>query len=714
MKKYVGTYQLDARPDRIDLRDRSYHPPLISLSPEFPPADYVTNYFSMYKSFVLNQGKEGACTGFGLACTINYLLWRRAVLGQHDGKQLKESNLPAQVSQRMLYHLARFYDEWPGEDYEGSSCRGAVKAWHKHGVCSLELWPYFDKKGRARFVKPGEGWQEDAAERPLGVYYRIDKNAITDMQVAIQEVGAIYVSAQVHKGWNLKKSKAKTVSHKTLPRIGWQVDTVQQGGHAFALVGFNRRGFIVQNSWGGDWGLKGFAILAYDDWGANGKDAWVCVMGAPTETRTRSHFLLSSLDREQLLFDADPTTFELFRRQVREHQYQNSAVRPWDEEKAYQHSLVMTNDGKVINRLVVNEGPVDTVDDIVVERPSLWLSRQTAAKKHIVIFAHGGLNSEGDSIRRIQTMAPYFKENGIYPLFLTWKTGLLESIVAIMDDSVGRLFPRFEGFEDVLKQAKEKASDVLDRTLEVASENLGVKAIWSQMKQNAAASAQKGDDDRGSFLTVKALARLKKKHPSLKIHLVGHSAGAILLGHLLQDCPRNNLQIASCTLYAAACSVDFANKHYAWAVDKNVMKKKDLHMHLLSDQREKDDTVGPYQKSLLYLVSRALENWHKTPLLGMAHAFDKSLNDHKNWNKSTLVHLKRWQSFWGNQGLDILDEEQVITAAEWRNGELVREIEKIDSAHGSFDNDIMVVDRTIQRITGKSLQHNVENLRYKK
>ncbi len=173
MKKYVGTYQLDARPDRIDLRDRSYHPPLILLSPEFPPSDYVTNYFSTYKSLVLDQGKEGACTGFGLACTINYLLWRRAILEQHDGKQLKKVNMPPPVSQRMLYHLARFYDEWPGEDYEGSSCRGAVKAWHKHGVCSLKLWPYINTKGQARFVEPKKGWQEDAAERPLGIYYRI-------------------------------------------------------------------------------------------------------------------------------------------------------------------------------------------------------------------------------------------------------------------------------------------------------------------------------------------------------------------------------------------------------------------------------------------------------------------------------------------------------------------------------------------------------------
>ena len=44
-------------------------------------------------------------------------------------------------------------------------------------------------------------------------------------------------------------------------------------GHAFALVGYNAHGFIVQNSWGESWGNLGFAILGYDDWLDNGRDA---------------------------------------------------------------------------------------------------------------------------------------------------------------------------------------------------------------------------------------------------------------------------------------------------------------------------------------------------------------------------------------------------------------------------------------------------------
>ena len=706
-------YRLDARPDRIDLRDRPYEPPLQSLEPEYPPAPYVTRYFPTYKRLVLNQGKEGACTGFGLAATINYLLWRRVVLARPEGKLPQKSDLPALVSQRMLYHLARFYDEWPGEDYEGSSCRGAVKAWYKHGVCSLDYWPYYDEQGRARFLKPKEGWEKDAAGRPLGVYYRINKNSLTDMRAAIQEVGAIYVSGQVHRGWMLVKSKGGRVSHKTLPRIKWQEKMKPEGGHAFALVGFNRRGFIVQNSWGPNWGMKGFAVLTYDDWVANGRDAWVCVMGAPTESKVKKHFVSTSADREQSLFHADPTTFDLFKREKQEYRYQDKLVKPWDTGKAYDHTVVMGNDGLVINRLVMNNGPADTVDDIVVVKPAAWFAGRNSEAKNIVLYAHGGLNSEGASIRRIRTMAPYFEANGIYPVFFTWRTGLLESIVAIMDDAVNRLFPHYKGIEDVLAEARERASDILDRTLEVASENLGVKAVWSQMKQNAEAAAVKSGNNRGAYLTVKALARLQKKCPGLKIHLVGHSAGSILLGHMLRDCRRNKVRIASCTLYAAACTVDFANRYYIRAIEKKVLKKSDLHLHLLSDARERGDTVGPYRKSLLYLVSRALENLHKTPLLGMANAFDPSKNkDGKTWNRATVSQLKTWQKFWGRQPLSIVDDEQVPTAAVWKKHKIIKEIARIKAAHGSFDNNILVVDKTIERIIKGPLPHSVENLRY--
>ena len=55
---------------------------------------------------------------------INYLLFLEDLKLKSAGKSAKQAM--RRVSPAMLYELARLYDEWPGEDYEGSSCRGAL------------------------------------------------------------------------------------------------------------------------------------------------------------------------------------------------------------------------------------------------------------------------------------------------------------------------------------------------------------------------------------------------------------------------------------------------------------------------------------------------------------------------------------------------------------------------------------------------------------
>ena len=715
--------KLDARPDRIDLRDKQYSPPLRSLAPVCPPPGVLEKAVPLYleHDLILDQGQEGACTGFGLAATINSLFWRRSALNRGAGGEWLVDDTatpPEQVSTRMLYHLARIYDEWPGEDYQGSSCRGAIKAWFKHGVCSKQVWPYRNKKTRrAEFISPEKGWQENAAERPLGVYYRIEKDSVTDMQAAIQEVGAIYCSANVHTGWGVP-SKKMSISHTSVPVIDWHQNIQKTGGHAFALVGYNEDGFVVQNSWGKKWGNCGFAILTYKDWANNGSDAWVCVLGAKTRSKMPNYFKSSSINRgrEALAQSAFMNTLVVPQSSVDSENHKSRNI--WNTSQAYAHSVVMGNDGKVINRLVDKKDGQEAIRCTVLEDAQTFFQKDGVSVPRLLIYAHGGLNSEGDSLERIKVLGPYLEDNNIYPVFLSWKTGLLESVGSILEDASDRMFPSEGGLEDFLKKAKEKVKDALDRTIEVASENLGVKAIWSQMKQNAAAASMKEDLDRGAFLTTLALAELKKKVPALQIHLVGHSAGSIILGHMLDDFPRNKLNVASCSLYAPACSIDFAIRHYQKAIEKTgILKRNNFHIHLLSDENERADTVGPYRKSLLYLVSRALEDHHKTPLLGMQAAFDATkatkTHNYSHWYPGTLAALRNWQKFWGNKSLDLVKTQEVTMVGEWQAGELVDSIKRIDSAHGAFDNDIEVLSQTIRRVTKKKvLETPVDNLDY--
>src|SRR3954471_6301577 len=104
---------------------------------------------------------------------------------------------------------------------------------------------------------PQDTWDEDATQTPLGAYYRIDSRSIVDMQSAIFETHAVYVSADVHDGWDRVGKNLPSIEDAMIepPK-----DPDDVGGHAFALVGYLPDGFIIQNSWGPDWGFKGFAI----------------------------------------------------------------------------------------------------------------------------------------------------------------------------------------------------------------------------------------------------------------------------------------------------------------------------------------------------------------------------------------------------------------------------------------------------------------------
>jgi hypothetical protein len=707
--KKTALNTLDVRPDRVDIRDREYQPALRSLEPVYPAPATIARLLPKYRSLVLDQGQEGACTGFGLAAVVNYLQWSRSwreiLLTGGSGEKLDEPEKVSSVSPRMLYHLARLYDEWPGEDYVGSSCRGAMKGWHRHGVCSSKLWPYFNSQGKAKFVAPKPGWQEDAAERPLGAYYRIAKESVADLQAAIFEVGAVFCSSEVHSGWDLtgwdsKGKKKHTWSPDSsidlaMPIIQPPPPAEHKSGHAFALVGYNEEGFIVQNSWGPTWGYHGFAILPYSDWVSSAMDAWVAVLGAPVANRAGQEILhndnLGANPFESAAVPAGAST-------------NDKSAKRWTGDIAYRHMLVMGNNGQPLNRIVSQETAKAASKHVCEERPGKWLADAKNPKK-LIVYCHGGLNSEEASLTRTQIMAPAFQKNGAYPIYITWKTGLQESIGDILTDSAARLpFMKSGGLGDFFKKklddARNATLEAADRAVEAACEKLA-KPIWTQMKQNAEASAA---DSAGLHILAESLRKLVKDHPGLEIHLVGHSAGSIIFGHLLTLMRKRKLKAKTLTLYAPACTLGFALKHYKPAIGK-VVAASDVTMNILSDQREQDDNVVKiYNKSLLYLVSRALEVRHKTPLMGMQREWLKwSKQDaERHWGKLGAGEVKSWQTFVKSSGL----KTPILTKAT----QVSDGVEKIPSAHGSFDNDVDVVAATLSRISGKTVTTKGLNL----
>ena len=590
---------LNVRADAPDVRDRIYEPALVRLKP---------NIDNKETTLILDQGQEGTCTGFGLAAVINLLNARR-------------NRSEVRVSPRMLYEMAKKHDEWPGENYSGSSCRGAIRGWHNMGVCSDEIWPYECTEDEHLTVE--RAWS--ARSNTIGAYYRLRPD-ITDYHTAINEVGAVYVSANIHVGW----SKPGTGEGEVLPQISFQSDSI--GGHAFAVVGYDENGFIVQNSWGSLWGNKGFALWLYKDWLSNVMDGWVFRLALPTPQ----------------IFDIQP----------------RQALVPGGTEKAQKHAP---------KRHEIADHFVHFDDGAYKEKGDYWSTsedvRESAKRlrkgisngdyKHLLLYAHGGLNNPKDSARRVKALKNGFMRNGIYPYHIMYDTGLVEELKDIISRALDRAKERVAGF-----------SEWWDGIIEDAARK-PVTPIWEEMKRDARLPFELNGDGCDSISSlVSALHGTK-----VSIHLVGHSTGAILLGHLLNvldNLSHRNI-VKSCSLMAPACTIDFFEANYRPRLDSGKgtsARLLNIRIYNLTDDLEKDDTVAfAYRKSLLYLISRALERGRDKPLLGMErHA----------------THLQP------KEGLEFIYSDNRGTS----------NARSASTSHGGFDNDPKTMNDILQNILG--------------
>jgi hypothetical protein len=551
------TRVLDARPDTLDFRDRMFEPTLIEVPTERPLEAYRQAGIP-----ILDQGTEGACTGFGLAAVVHYLLRTR-------------SHVPdeAEVSPRMLYNMARRYDEWPGEGYSGSSARGAMKGWHKHGVCSRAHWVY-DRAVEGQDSKLFSARYEDALRRPLGAYFRVNHKDLIAMHAAIAEVGILYATAQVHEGW-------QNVGRDGV--VAWEPDTTIVGGHAFAIVAYDHEGFWIQNSWADDWGKDGFAHVTYDDWLANGSDVWVARLGAPIVLRARE-----SVSRGAAVASQGTRSYVF------------CDLRP--------HMVSLGNNGELRT-----DGTYGTSADDVKEIFGQISARVGTGEpnpiEHLVLYAHGGLTAEDSAIQKVADLRPALLGAGVYPLSFIWRTDLWTTLRNILQDAIRRRRP--EGFLD---NAKDFMLDRLDDGLEPVARAAGGRRVWAEMQQNAVLASERGG---GLLVVLNEVRKLVARHPRLRVHLVGHSAGSLLLGGLVSanQAAAKPVSFATCTMWAPACTMDFYRERYLPAMRGGSLK--DFAIFTLTDRAEQDDDCANiYHKSLLYLVSHAFERELRRPWFG--------------------------------------------------------------------------------------------------
>lgn len=613
----LGQFKLTARADAPDFRDFIYQPALVALKPKLAIPRKLN---------IRHQGNKPACTGFGLAAVIDRLM---AVAKYKDVGA-------AGVSSLMLYEMALRYDEWAGEEDEGSSCRGAIQGWYNMGVCQETIYPYtLDAKPKWSVAAA-----KDARNQTIGAYFRMSTR-ISDYHAALNEVGAIYCSALVHKGWDEPDTNSG--------HIKTQKPTL--GGHAFAIVGYDQDGFWIQNSWGKEWGKNGTALWTYEDWHLNLQDAWVFQMALPT-----------------------PKIWHLPARTVASEAGAESSPKPTRTEIA--GHFVHIDDGQfhATGRYWSNHEDVQLTADLLAG---------SADYQHLLFYAHGGLNSPEASACRIAAMKNTFKQNGIYPYHWMYDTGLLEELKDVV---LGRA-----------RSAQQRAGgalDWIDKILEKATRVPG-RALWREMKSGAElpfadrpiATTQ---DYAGTQVLKAFITALTATDKPKKIHLVGHSTGMILLSYLLHRLSKQapQLQIHTVSLLAPAGTVDlFSNvlQPFLKAPFPD-FRISEMTLYNLNRRLEKDDDVGKvYNKSLLYLVSRAFEEELPEKILGMAK-YSETVERRK------LSRLNIHYSDGNVPGARI----------------------SASTSHGGFDNDALTMNHILRRILDKKpvVEFTAESLKY--
>lgn len=240
--------------------------------------------------------------------------------------------------------------------------------------------------------------------------------------------------------------------------------------------------------------------------------------------------------------------------------------------------------------------------------------------KTVAIVIHGGLVSIGDAIDTAEKVDPTF-EGVCYPIYLAWESG---PGFALFPPPKPDMAPRREPWEmrPEVFDAPHPLNDA-ERRLELNTRAL-VKPMWSRMNRFAAYANNARDPNAVMTRFFKALIPLWKER-NLRVVLIGHSAGAIFVGRILQSFeslkPPGKVDVV---FMAPACT-------YQFMADRLQFIKKfvsGFRLFALTDELERTDgllNVGPapkrvrgwYQASLLYYVSNNLEAHRDTALLGM-------------------------------------------------------------------------------------------------
>ena len=566
--------------DPEDVRDRSYEPTLARLAPYYPPPDALIKVLTGAVPGALPrlQGAEGTCGGQALATLI-------------DIQRINETgpdSYPA--SARMIYECARLANGLHAAEEDrtkagapapnpgdGISLRDVIKAFYNYGVCSEERWPYepYPKDPGQLDVERAQ----QARKISLGAYYRLRPNLNT-YHAALNETGAVVVSAELHDGW-LPEAVEKNNGTIEAPTGDQTRGSLQNEKHAFVLVGYTTEGFLVLNSWGRNWGgwappgeapIPGIALWRYADWADTIMDGWALRLGVGA-----ADAFDYSIGDQGLGYSSDASV-----RATPVH--------------AILGNFLHLDDGDF-----VRSGGYVSTELTLNETKRFLASEKAKGYKGVLLTFAGGLVGIRGATEHIARQKRLVQAADWYPFTVLWCVDYVEQARSIL--------------EGVFAEAQKRGGAPgprLDRLIEELANGVG-RAIWRDFERAAHEGARRNGP---LHALARAGAELTAERPEFRLRIVTESEGAIALAELLASMRTRGFAAEAASFFSILESVDLiapplplkdfqalvANLTRGWGAAR---ADRRIRVHLPCSRDEKRLAVAPYSLSYFELVARA-------------------------------------------------------------------------------------------------------------
>lgn len=188
-----------------------------------------------------DQGRSGSCVGWAAADAV--LRWHFVQAGW-----IRPEN---HLSVRFTWMASKETDEFTSAattfiEPEGTSLKAALDIARRYGSVLDEDLPF---AGGQLFPDTAQVFYAKAARLKIASYINLELS-LTSWRRWIASNGPILVRLDVDQTWDEVGADGVLATYRP---------ETASGGHAVALVGYDRNGFIVRNSWGAGWAKGGLA-----------------------------------------------------------------------------------------------------------------------------------------------------------------------------------------------------------------------------------------------------------------------------------------------------------------------------------------------------------------------------------------------------------------------------------------------------------------------